>query len=63
MRIFRPANPSKRLPAWLQNGTKENVLAQLGALVVWIVMKESYETYQDKKRDKKFAEKLSQIGN
>ena len=58
MRIFRPANPSKRRPAWLQSHTKENFIAQATLAVITFVGQELYWSYKDRQELKKL-EKLN----
>lgn len=55
MRIFRPADTSKRRPAWLQSHTKENFLAQIGAGVVLLVCMELRDKLEERKLDKKIT--------
>jgi hypothetical protein len=54
MQLFRPADPTKRRPAWLQNATKENVLAQLAAGVVFLVFLELKDRHEERQLRKKY---------
>lgn len=45
--MFRKADPSKRMPVWLQNGTKENLIWQLKLAVVFTVGMYAYDYIQD----------------
>lgn len=57
MRIFRPADPSKRRPAYLQSHTKENFFAQLAAAVVLYFAQEAYWTHKER-QERKELDKL-----
>lgn len=37
MAIFKPADPSRRMPVWLQAYTKENFIWQIKLAVVYLV--------------------------
>ncbi len=47
---FKSADPSRRTPTWLQNGTKENIIWQLKMTVLVVSVMEAYEWYQERKR-------------
>lgn len=52
--MFRPANPSSRRPAWLQNGTKENVIWQLKLAVLYIAGISLKDWYEERKLKNKY---------
>lgn len=51
--MFRAADPSRRLPVWLQNGTKENVIWQIklaGVYLVFVWIKAWWDDRQEYRR-------------
>lgn len=47
--MFKTADPSRRAPSWLQNGTKENIIWQLTMVLFFIAgssVKDWYEYRQ-----------------
>lgn len=47
--MFKPADPTKRRPAWLQSHTKENLIWQIAMIPVIIILSELWDRYQDRK--------------
>lgn len=47
--MFKPVNPNSRIPAFLQNGTKNNIIFQLALTAVIVggmILKDVYEERQ-----------------
>lgn len=49
MKLFRPANPDLRRPAWLQSHTKENIIWQLLMVIPVCAGITAWGEYQDRK--------------
>lgn len=50
--MFKPADPTRRIPTWLQNGTKENVIWQfkmMALVVAGAFVKDWYDQRQEEK--------------
>jgi hypothetical protein len=50
---FKTADPSRRIPVWLQNGTKENLVWQLKLTALYVAgtyAKGKYDDWQWKKK-------------
>lgn len=57
--MFKPADPTRRMPSWLQNHTKENFIWQLAMTAVVLggfAVKDKYDEW-------KFEQKLKSIDN
>ena len=44
---FRTADPARRLPVYLQNGTKENLIWQLKLTALWFLGTYIWSKYQE----------------
>ena len=51
---FKNADPTRRMPVWLQNGTKENVVWQLKLTGLMIAGFWIYDLYEQHKYRKEF---------
>lgn len=51
--MFAKVNPDSRLPAALQNGTKQNILAQLAGAVLFFFGFTLFEAWEDRQYAKK----------
>lgn len=54
MRIFKPADTSRRLPTYLQAHTKENFIWQLKMAVLFIVAREVKEKIEERRWRQKY---------
>lgn len=55
MQIFKPADPTRRIPTYLQAYTKENYIWQLKMAVLVIVAMEVKERIEERKWRKKYG--------
>lgn len=58
--MFKHADPTRRTPTYLQNGTQENVIWQLKLLAVFLGfmwIKEGLEYHRNKKLIREYAKK------
>jgi hypothetical protein len=54
--MFKPVNPDSRFPAFLQNGTKNNIIFQLTLTVVLIGGMTLKDWYEQRQWDKQIAQ-------
>lgn len=59
---FKTADPSRRIPVWLQNGTKENLVWQLKLTALYVAGTYAYGKYDDWKWRQK-NKPLTQVDN